>query len=77
MDNSHVALVSMELQKDAFSEFRCDREMTLGMNLGSLQKIIKCANNDDNCKLAANEDADVLNLQFQGKRGRNDLEQRG
>ncbi|KAL7009887.1 proliferating cell nuclear antigen [Cystobasidiomycetes sp. EMM_F5] len=68
MDNSHVALVSMELQKDAFTDFRCDREMTLGMNLGSLQKIIKCANNDDNCKLSANEDADVLNLQFQGKR---------
>lgn len=42
--------------------------MTLGMNLGSLQKIIKCANNDDNCKLSANEDADTLNLQFQGKR---------
>lgn len=42
--------------------------MTLGMNLGSLQKIIKCANNDDNCKLSASEDADTLNLQFQGKR---------
>ncbi|CAD6586696.1 MAG: proliferating cell nuclear antigen [Cyphobasidiales sp. Tagirdzhanova-0007] len=68
MDNSHVALVSLMLEKDAFAEFRCDRDMTLGMNLGSLQKIIKCANNDDNCKLSANEDADTLNLQFQGKR---------
>ena len=67
MDNSHVALVSLMLEKDAFAEFRCDRDMTLGMNLGSLQKIIKCANNDDNCKLSANEDADTLNLQFQGK----------
>jgi hypothetical protein len=41
--------------------------MTLGMNLGSLTKIIKCANNDDSCKLSASEDADTLNLQFQGK----------
>lgn len=68
MDNSHVALVSLWLKTDSFSEFRCDRDMTLGMNLGSLQKIIKCANNDDNCKLSASEDADTLNLQFQGKR---------
>jgi len=68
MDNSHVALVSLELKKEAFSEFRCDRDMTLGMNLASLQKIIKCANNDDNCKLSASEDADTLNLQFQGKK---------
>ena len=68
MDNSHVALVSLSLEKDSFSEYRCDRDMTLGMNLASLQKIIKCANNDDNCKLSANEDADTLNLQFQGKR---------
>ena len=67
MDNSHVALVSLNLDKDAFSEFRCDRDMTLGMNLGSLTKIIKCANNDDSCKLSASEDADTLNLQFQGK----------
>lgn len=67
MDNSHVALVSLELKKDAFSEFRCDRDTTLGMNLTSLTKIIKCANNDDNCKLTAVEDADSLSLQFQGK----------
>lgn len=67
MDNTHVALVSLELDKEAFTEFRCDRDMTLGMNLASLTKIIKCANNDDSCKLTANEDADTINLQFQGK----------
>lgn len=70
MDNSHVALVSLHLEKEAFGEFRCDRDMTLGMNLASLQKIIKCANNDDSCKITANEDADNLTLTFQGKRGR-------
>lgn len=31
MDTSHVALVSMVLRSDAFSPYRCDRNLSLGI----------------------------------------------
>ena len=67
MDNSHVALVAVTLQADGFVKYRCDRPMPLGVNLGSLTKVLKCAKDDDVCTLKATDDADVLNLTYEGK----------
>jgi proliferating cell nuclear antigen len=47
MDSSHVSLVAMNLKAEGFEHFRCDRAMSLGVNMASLSKILKCANNDD------------------------------
>merc|ERR1712039_498414 len=47
MDNSHVSLVSVNLRADGFDKFRCDRQLSMGMNLGSMSKILRCASNDD------------------------------
>jgi hypothetical protein len=33
MDTSHVSLVSVSLNSDGFDKYRCDRNLTLGMNL--------------------------------------------
>lgn len=33
MDTSHVSLVTVNLQSEAFKKFRCDRNVVLGMNL--------------------------------------------
>lgn len=33
MDSSHVSLVSLSLKSDGFDKFRCDRNLTMGMNL--------------------------------------------
>ncbi|BGP15683.1 hypothetical protein JCM10213_006146 [Rhodosporidiobolus nylandii] len=68
MDNSHVALVSLNLAKSGFSRYRCDRDMSLGMSLASLQKIIKCAGNNDTVTLRADESVDVLALLFEAKK---------
>ncbi|GAA5882243.1 hypothetical protein JCM3774_004061, partial [Rhodotorula dairenensis] len=68
MDNSHVALVSLNLAKSGFTEYRCDRDMSLGMSLTSLQKIVKCAGNNDMVTLRADESLDVLALLFEAKR---------
>ncbi|KAJ7594104.1 proliferating cell nuclear antigen, N-terminal domain-containing protein [Mycena floridula] len=67
MDNSHVALVAVELNADSFKKYRCDREMSLGVNLASLTKVLKCAKDDDVCTLKATDDADVLNLVYEAK----------
>lgn len=33
MDTSHVSLVAVLLKSEAFVQYRCDRNVTLGMNL--------------------------------------------
>jgi len=33
MDSSHVSLVSLKLHPDGFEHYRCDRPLTMGMNL--------------------------------------------
>ncbi|TGZ83436.1 putative proliferating cell nuclear antigen [Ascodesmis nigricans] len=65
MDNSHVALVAMHLKTDAFSPYRCDRNIALGINLASLQKVLRAAQNDDLLTLKAEDAPDVLNLVFE------------
>lgn len=65
MDNSHVALVSLQMKEDMFEPYRCDRNIALGINLISLSKVLRCANNDDVVTIKANDEPDVLNLQFE------------
>ncbi|KAF2459799.1 proliferating cell nuclear antigen, N-terminal domain-containing protein [Lineolata rhizophorae] len=65
MDNSHVALVAMMLRSDAFSPFRCDRNIALGINLTSLTKVLRCAQNEDILTLKAEDAPDVVNLVFE------------
>ncbi|KAL8929634.1 MAG: hypothetical protein Q9172_000430 [Xanthocarpia lactea] len=65
MDNSHVALVSMMLKAESFSPFRCDRNIALGINLSSLMKVLRCAQNEDILTLKAQDAPDVVNLQFE------------
>ena len=65
MDNSHVALVSMMLKAEAFSPYRCDRNIALGVNLTSLTKVLRAAQNEDILTLKAEDAPDVLNLVFE------------
>ncbi|ODA81819.1 hypothetical protein RJ55_00324 [Drechmeria coniospora] len=65
MDNSHVALVSMMLKAEGFSPYRCDRNIALGVNLTSLTKVLRAAQNEDILTLKAEDAPDVLNLVFE------------
>jgi proliferating cell nuclear antigen len=65
MDNSHVALISVELMAPGFKKYRCDRPMPLGVNLNSLSKVLKCAKDDDQVTLKAGDNNDVLNLLYE------------
>ena len=53
-DSSNTALVSFELHESGFSEYRCQKKMTLGINIENFSKILKCANNDDNISIFLN-----------------------
>ena len=43
MDSSHVCLVATHLRADGFDHFRCDRNLTLGVSIPNLAKVLKCA----------------------------------
>lgn len=65
MDSSHVCLVAFSLKSDALDHFRCDRPVTLGINLENLAKILKCAGNDDIITLRADDNGDTLTMIFE------------
>ena len=67
MDNSHVALVSMLLTSAAFEPFRCDRNISLGINLGSLTKVLRAAGSEDVFTIKAEDAPDVVNITFESK----------
>jgi len=67
MDQSHVSLVALMLQKEFFGSFRCDRSISLGLNLSSLAKILKCASKEDAITLKAEDGGDVLTLMFESR----------
>ena len=35
MDSSHVSLVSLNMRSDGFETYRCDRNLSMGMNLST------------------------------------------
>jgi proliferating cell nuclear antigen len=52
--------VSLLLRRDSFEHYRCDRNLTLGINLGSMAKILKCAGNDDVLTLKTEDEGDTF-----------------
>jgi proliferating cell nuclear antigen len=79
MDNSHVSLVSVNLRADGFDKYRCDRTLSMGMNLSSMSKMLKyvtvhrmncshvarCAANDDIMTVKAQDQADTVTFMFE------------
>ncbi|KAK7601570.1 hypothetical protein V9T40_009011 [Parthenolecanium corni] len=65
MDNSHVSLVSLNLRCDGFDKYRCDRNLSMGINLASMTKIMKCAANDDVMTMKAQDNADTVTFVFE------------
>jgi len=65
MDSSNVALVSMLLRSDGFEHYRCDRNLSLGLSLASMAKILKCASNDDVVTLKADDNGDLITFMFE------------
>ena len=67
MDSAHVSLVALHLNEEGFETFRCDKPITLGINLVDLAKILKMAANEDKLTLKADEDHSFLNISFENK----------
>lgn len=69
MDSSHVSLVSLNLRSDGFDTYRCDRNKSMGINLVSMTKILRCAGNDDAITIKADDNADTVTFVFEAPSG--------
>ncbi|XP_027110870.1 proliferating cell nuclear antigen [Coffea arabica] len=65
MDSSHVALVALLLRSEGFEHYRCDRNLTMGMNLANMAKMLKCAGNDDIITIKADDGTDTVTFMFE------------
>jgi len=45
MDSSHVSLVSLSLRSDGFDTYRCDRNISMGINLARCGVLTVCYHN--------------------------------
>ncbi|UJR10164.1 hypothetical protein I4U23_014380 [Adineta vaga] len=60
MDSSHVALVSLVMRSEGFESYRCDRNMSLGISLVSMSKVLKTMGKDDSLTIRVNDDSDSI-----------------
>lgn len=65
MDSSHVCLCSVLLRADSFDPYRCDRNVTLGLNCATMSKVLKCAGNDESICLKAEDNADSISFVYE------------
>lgn len=65
MDSSHVALVALLLRSEGFEHYRCDRNISMGMNLNNMSKMLKCAGNDDIITIKADDGSDTVTFMFE------------
>ncbi|XP_020243736.1 proliferating cell nuclear antigen-like [Asparagus officinalis] len=65
MDSSHVALVALLLRSEGFEHYRCDRNLSMGMNLNNMAKMLKCAGNDDIITIKADDGGDTVTFMFE------------
>lgn len=63
MDNSHVALVALVLRETAFQDFKCDRPVSLGMNVDALAKVLKMCGDKDSLKVRSDNGSDHVSFQ--------------
>lgn len=65
MDSSHVSLVTLNMKAEGFQHYRADRTISLGINIGSMSKILKCAGSEDIITLKAEDNGDVVTFMFE------------
>ncbi|XVE62176.1 hypothetical protein DITRI_Ditri06bG0097500 [Diplodiscus trichospermus] len=65
MDSSHVALVDLLLRSGGFEHYRCDRNISMGMNLNNMSKMLKCVSNDDIITIKADDSSDTITFMFE------------
>ena len=66
MDSAHVCLVSVQLSADGFDKYTCERNVSLGVDMDSMSRVLRCAANNDIISIAAEGTSpDTLKFTFE------------
>lgn len=69
MDSAHVCLISLTILADACTTYTCTQSMTLGLNISTFAKILKCVEADDSLILSVAGDASTLDISAESASG--------
>lgn len=64
LDAAHVALVEFWLMRGAFTEFACAAPVSLGLNLLSVQKVLRCGADSDALTLSADAAGELVRIEL-------------
>lgn len=64
MDSCHIALVSLQLKEKAFTNYNCQKPLTLGIAIENVAKILKFAGSDDSLTLSCEDEPSELKFRF-------------
>ena len=67
MDRSSISLVILNLSSEGFEEYRCDKELTLGISISNLAKLLSCGENEDSLTFSCEENPTKLKIIFENK----------
>lgn len=62
MDSSHVSLCALHMTSEGFERYACEQNISLGINLVSLGKVLRCADADGSLALHSGPGSDHLSL---------------
>lgn len=65
MDPSHVAMVDLQLSKGAFSDYKCDKELPIRINLTDLNRFMKRGAANDSLELSLDQQTNKLKIKFE------------
>ncbi|MED6204906.1 hypothetical protein PIB30_013150 [Stylosanthes scabra] len=69
MDSSHVALVTFQLPSGGFKYYQCEQNISMGMNLNNMAKLLSCAENDDIITVMGHHGSDTATFMFESPTG--------
>jgi proliferating cell nuclear antigen len=67
MDSAHVSLVHLLLKSDGFDKYRCDKNLSLGVNMLTVSKMLRSVSQEDSITIKAMEDADTVAFVIKGQ----------
>ena len=66
MDNWHVSLLTVNIRADSFDKFRCDRTISVSVNLVKMYKIIRYLDSEDTLTIKVEDEAEAVTFTFEG-----------
>lgn len=64
MDSAHVSLCSLQINASGLVKYNCPSPISIGINIPTLAKILKCAGNEDQLCIKNEPNENVLTLIF-------------